>query len=132
MVQSATAMLRVVETSNRRVGIVTDVLSDAHSFCVEKDKLSYRQPNNLGAWPIKKDLPPGNWQPLGRASEITEEQAKEIVDFIEMAAYGIDDHEGGYLCYERGYWYHKSALESFRSWCTLHGVKEGDIILINK
>lgn len=86
------------------------------------DKYTVRQNSEVSHLWHEKDkisniieLPLGKWKILALSTDLTEEQMKEICDFSEMAAEGIDDHEGGYLCYVRGYWHHKTVQESYSS-----------------
>ena len=123
-------MLRVVETANRMVGIVTPPEGSQMLYHLGGHKdARYLQFTVPSIW-----LPPGNWQLLGRASEITEEQSKEIVEVhVNSNGKGFKHYWQNRGFVPRGFnSIHKTALSSFRSWCTLHGVKEGDLIILEK
>lgn len=73
----------------------------------------------------EESLPPGYWSLLGKASELTEEQAEILVE--ESARQGshvlfVDYvNDGDFL---------RTASESLKSFLTFHDIKENDILLI--
>lgn len=78
---------------------------------------------NNGTMYCNQDLPEGNWTILGRVKDITEEQAKEIVE-TKFDGYV------NYYCPAEGY--KDTALESFASFCTLHNLTPEMLILKEK
>ncbi len=70
------------------------------------------------------DLPPGNWTLLGKASSITEQQAKGLVEYKSIDKYGQL-----YYSYEYRDWMNISPLESFHSWLTVNGIDKDSVIL---
>lgn len=77
-------------------------------------------------------LPKANWQILGRASELTEEQAKGIVDKVIMKFLPKDKGYEGYRDYENTQAGFYKALQSWNSLCTKEGIQPTDLILIRK
>lgn len=76
---------------------------------------------------MQYDLPSGNWQILGRANEITEEQAKEIVKCTGKTIY--KDYANSYMGLSMSVF---TALESFQSLLTANNITENQLILIEK
>lgn len=71
--------------------------------------------------PDRIKLPSGSWEIVGMSDELTEEQAKGIVEIVI----------GGYRDYEHsGYtWYFKTALKSFDSLLRYHGITTKVLVL---
>lgn len=85
---------------------------------------------------FREYLPEGNWQGK-HFKEMREEEcgspceeSSGLVDFSEMAHYGIDDHEGGYKCYIRGYWHHKTAKYSLASLIRSNGFDPENTLVL--
>jgi len=72
------------------------------------------------------ELPSGNWQILGRPSEITEDVARGLVSWFELEGqlgyrdYSHDDPRFPF----------RTATESLLSWCKANGITEKHILLI--
>jgi hypothetical protein len=75
---------------------------------------------------VIKKLPSGQWQILGRPSEITEEVARGLVESKEVRNRII------YLDYTEPTWWYKKATESLLSWCRANGIENELLILKNK
>lgn len=116
-----------------------------YRYTMAGDWLGDAYPNELNAW--KSKLPKGNWKLHCVTDNITEEQAKVLVDTIpiEIAPSPCNDFSGdcdyGYIDYENkgeyAGWngdagYFRKAISSFQSLLRSHGIdpKEKRVLLI--
>lgn len=68
------------------------------------------------------DLPAGRTYTLiGKADSLSEEQKEEIVEYSQLAD-ADDDHDGGYMDYEKRHWGKTNAKESFLSLLKSQGM----------
>jgi hypothetical protein len=77
------------------------------------------------------ELPKGKWLILGRESEISEENAEQLVDFNQRAD-ADEECLGGYFDYTQQAWGQPTALASLASWRTANNIKPEHPLLINK
>ena len=90
-------------------------------------------PGKFKAVPIQ--LPPGNWQIVARASEITEEQAKGIVERFKSSwgtfyypEYPLEKTQGARRT-KPGY---DTAIESLHSLIRSHGMEVNECLILKK
>lgn len=110
---------------NTVVAIKVPEESWGYDYSEKYNQIRYWERGLIGDSTGYKDLPPGNWTLLGKASSITEQQAKGLV---ERSFYmGIGEI---YKAYDKpkADWYFTS-LESFNSWLTANGIDKDDLIL---
>lgn len=77
---------------------------------------------------LREPLPEGEWQLLGRPSQVTEDQARGLVGHLTLMGERTDAFEN----YGFGLPKYKTATESFLSWCRREGVDDNFVLLIKK
>lgn len=77
--------IKIIETPKALV-LVVDMPTDAINAIVDEGHLSvFHKSQHI----FHHEIPQGNWQLLGKLSEITEEQWKGIVEDVEPASLGL-------------------------------------------
>lgn len=70
-------------------------------------------------------LPPGSYTTVGRASELNEEQAAIVVEFVNAVVRGYKDYKSSFKLFH-------TALESLHSFCRSINKRPEEVLIINK
>lgn len=77
-------------------------------------------------------LPPGSWQLIGLASEITEEQWREIVDWYGVGDGSVDEAGVGdiFWCYDESDFCFDTAIKSGKSLLKYHNLNGNQTVIL--